>query len=96
MTMQYEALRRQIMDAAAPANVAQGWALVARRGLAAWMRAWAPTQGAESAAAPTDVSAGAPVWPAPLQSEIVRLLTDMTLGHLSLQISPQYFSHRRS
>jgi hypothetical protein len=84
----YEALRRQVLGCADPAGRVLGWALLARQGMVAWIRACAEIP----APAETPMRSGLDV-PADLQNEIVRLLAGMALGRLK---SPAQLSVERS
>lgn len=72
----YEALRAQAVGGL-PADSPRGLAVVLTQGLPAWIRAWAAPSAADLPPAP----AGERSAPGGLGAEVVRLLTEMALGH---------------
>ena len=79
-TTRYEEMRRQVMESLSANTHAYGYALLVRRGLVAWMKAWprstpAPTH--ESGACRT---ADAVVVPSHLLRSATTLLVNMILG----------------
>ena len=88
-TERYEALRRCAQEGASIlASRPLGWNLLARHGMAGWMRSWTDTN------VPVPVSSAAsgppPHLPAPLwQNQLTMLLARMTAAHLQTQTSPE-------
>jgi hypothetical protein len=71
----YEALRAQALGDL-PTESPRGLAVILSQGLPGWMRAWA----APSSVPPAPVPTTSPPAGAGLGAEVVRLLTEMTLG----------------
>lgn len=72
----YEQLRAHALDGE-PSGFRLGLALLERRGVSAWTRAWGSTQAARPAPAPTAAA------PAPVDVELVGALASMALAHVA-------------
>jgi hypothetical protein len=72
----YEQLRTHALDGE-PAGFRLGLALLERRGMAAWSRAWASTASATAAAA---VPPPVPLVPVAVDDELVGVLASMALA----------------
>ena len=80
----YEAVRRQAVDGEA----ATGWglALIARQGMAAWMRAGPPNTSAPPPPLPSAVTDTPSSFPSDLAGQITWIMADMILAHRQQEI----------
>jgi len=81
LLVRYEALRARVLTGDGRRGQAQGWALFAREGMAAWLSAWrelAPVHDINNTTYCNNYSVTMPEE----QREIVRVWTSMVLAHL--------------
>jgi hypothetical protein len=79
-TTRYEEMRRQVMASLCTDTHAYGYALLVRRGLVAWMKAWPRSTAAPARDSGACRTAAAVVVPSHLLRSAATLLVNMILG----------------
>jgi len=77
---EYEALRRRVLGEEDATYGGCGWALLIRKGMAAWMDAWSTTLNASAGKARTEAVESVGFLPE-IQKELVMVMAGMALHH---------------